>query len=215
MAREKEGLLSYKLTFVVSTYAAHSNAHLSAFVGTLQCQTRKDFCCLIVHDGPARIDLRKHFEYLTAGDERFEFIEMEEKRPEGEFGSYWRRWILFNKVETRYCTFSNLDNLYTCAFVAEMLEKALAEDLDICMTNVLHNYAGGITRSESWQVLESEPKLNSCDYVSYIIRTSLARKTGFNHIGYSGQDGMLCEEACQWHAARVGKTGDKVLSVHQ
>lgn len=207
--------MSYKLTFIVSTYADHSTAQANSFIGTLQCQSRGDFRCLVVHDGPARDDFREHVEYLINGDERFEFLEMAEKRPAYEYGSYWRNWALFNKVETRYCTFSNLDNLYTRAFVEEMLGQALQEDLDICMTNVLHNYAGGLSRTQNWQVLESAPQLNSCDYVSYIIKTSLARKTGFNHIGYSGQDGMLCQEACQWYSARVGKTGDKVLSVHQ
>lgn len=203
------------LTFVVSTYYGHTKGQASCLIGSLQSQTRDDFKVLIVYDGSASEDFRNHINYLIKDDSRFEFIETIEKKPENEFGNFWRSWAAENKVDSVWCHFTNLDNIYNKVFVEEMLNKAVMTDADIVMNNIVHRYAGGPGRDKAWQVLSSQPVVNWCDYQSYIIKTDIVKKVKFNHQSWAGQDGALVQEAVDWLGASVSKVELLILGTHQ
>lgn len=204
------------LTIVCSAYAGHSLAQATAFIGSLQSQTDRDrWKCILVHDGKALAPFRDHINYLIKDDPRFSFIE-KEKRPANEFGTFWRSWATYNLVDTEWTHYTNLDNIYFQIFVKEMLNKAVQSGADIIMNNIVHRYAGSMSRDQPWQVLSSEPMMNWCDYQSYIIKTELVKKTGFNHLAHSGQDGLLVQECASWHAnTKVSKVERLILGVHQ
>ena len=90
------------------------------------------------------------------------------------------------------------------------LVKTLKENKDNCdilAWPIVHNYALG----RYYEVLYPQPLVGHVDYCSYMIKTDLMRQIGYNAIQWSGQDGLIAEEAAK---RGIWKTINAVLATH-
>lgn len=207
-----------KLTIVAVTYSGHTLSQIRNFISSLYCQTNQfDWKCDIYYDVTEEcIDIKPHYNlddfgidygYSTLSgksyDKRINLIKV--NPPKGSYGNY-NRLDGLNKCESEWVTFNNIDNQIFPVFVQTALDHC--NDCDILAWPVVHNYANG----RFYEVLQPKPNVGDIDYCSFMIKTELAKSIGFNAIDWSGQDGLLVQQAVA-SGARF-KTINAVLACH-
>lgn len=114
--------------------------------------------------------------------------------------------------DTEFLMFQNADN-YIIPSAIQILESAIIADKpDLLLFNCLHNYAGHLWGNPDYVVLDVKPQINYCDIGSFVIRTCLAKRVGFNH-RVSHADGLFIEEVMSTNPA-ARKINHSVLMVH-
>lgn len=177
--------MSKFLTIVGVSYWGHTQDQLDRFVYDLKCQTnQEDWTSLIYHDG---------YRYGTNYDDFFmdgkvKYIEVDP--PKGAYGNY-NKLAALDEIDSEYVYFCNIDNQYFPILVQTAKEEIDKDpSIDILAWPIVARIARGF-----YEPLYPEPAVNSIDYCSFIIRTSVARKVGFSLPTWSGQDGLLISEA--------------------
>lgn len=187
-----------KLTIVGVTCNNHSIHQIRQFIEGLKCQTnRDDWECLIYYD----VIERPHPYFHSTDKVKFIYVDP----AKGSYGNF-NRLTGLETCDTEWITFTNIDNQMMPVLVQTALDHC--NDCDILAWKVVHNYANG----RYYEVLDPKPNVGDIDYCSYMIKTEVARKVGFNAIGWSGQDGLLIQQAVE-QGARF-KTINAVLAVH-
>lgn len=189
-----------KLSLIVTTYN-HSKAQINVLVNSLFCQTDPNWILYIVHDGP-NTEVRGWVEGF--GDPRVLYRETPTRL--GFWGHYGRRQVL-EEITTEYVTWGNADNYYTPVYVQWMKEVADQKNLHILITNIVHHYPMvNIPTDPPYSVLDARFGLNGVDFISFIMKTEVAKKVGILHPEYSGCDGMLVEDTKAFFA----KSGEEL-----
>jgi len=199
-----------KLSIIAVTYG-HTQAQIDSFINSFLSQINEDWEMLICHDGPNEELKNKIANYK---DGRIKWIEFPIRR--GFWGHPMRKDAL-NLVTSPWIHWTNMDNTYCPRFVDIMLSEAENNLVDIQGCWIAHNY--GCQSPESgepmvpYSILRTKFHLNRIDWCGFIMKTDLAKKVGLNHIEFSGQDGMLVQEAVQWENAKTN-TYPGILVIH-
>lgn len=206
------------LTIIAVTCSDHSIHQIRQFVAGLYCQTDPNWKCKIYYDVNQENDPKIHFnlsefgvdyEYheacggaYTKYDPRIEFIFI--NPAEGLYGNP-NRWKGVLACDTEWLHHENIDN-QICPKLVETLREH-KEDCDCLCWKTNHSYASG----KFYEALYPLPRVGDIDYCSFMIKTKLMRIIGFKAMDYSGQDGLIAEEA-----ARLGKwkTIGAILTTH-
>lgn len=182
------------------------NEILKCFINSIKSQTSDNWRLVIIHDGP-NLDLfneLKNENYLTDG--RVEFVNYPSRT--GHYGHLLRKWSLENVVKNEYVLLTNGDNYYT----PNMIEEVSKCNEDFIYFDMVHSHSTKINHNKSsYGYFNSQLKSSHIDMGSAVIRSSLARKVGFNSM----------EFAADWHyfsdvlsLSPTTKKIDKVLFVH-
>jgi hypothetical protein len=116
--------------------------------------------------------------------------------------------------ESEFYMSTNDNHYYVPNFLEEMFAKIDADDLDLVLCDMIHNYDfsswGG---KSSYNVFVTEPRMWKADIGCFIVKADLAKRVGFRDKGGSG-DGTFIEDIMN-NSGRSVKWGkvDKVLFV--
>lgn len=183
-----------ELSIICTTYG-HTKAQIDLMINSLLCQHSPEWLLYMVHDGPNE-QVRGWVE--SYNDPRVIYRESPQRN--GFWGHPNRAWIL-DEITTEWVTWGNADNYYTPVYVGWLKDNADHMGLDIALTNIVHNYPNVNGRNDlPYSVLEAGLGINRVDFISYIIRTDIAKAVGFNHTQYIAADGQLVEDFKQWCA---------------
>jgi Glycosyl transferase family 2/Methyltransferase domain len=181
-------------------------------IHSLMCQTFRDFHLVVVHDGE---DNRMR-ELLSAlclrYPDKLSFIFS--KHRFNDHGHSLRQ-IGIDICRSEFYMSTNDDNYYVPKFLEEMFSKIDADNLDVVLCDMIHNYDfspwGG---SSSYNPFITEPRMWKVDIGCFIVKTEIAKRVGFRDKGGSG-DGTFIEDIMN-NSGRPVKWGkvDKVLFVH-
>lgn len=173
-----------KLSVLCSTYN-HNEHQLRVFIHCMLAQSFKDFTCYILQDGPDPNNIAKKV-CKDVDDPRIIYDESAVR--EGKWGFPNRNRVL-KKVDSKYVAFQSADN-YVCPLGYETLVLvAEANDLDVLMCKLVHNYPNInswtpqgkkeiYTPEPPYSVLDTTFDLNRVDISNYIIKTELAKGVG-------------------------------------
>lgn len=217
------------LTIIACTYG-HSIHQLRIFLDSLMVQTDPRWVCYLLHDGPPAGDINRLIcdEYYETGYHGQSFWDEKtgelswikplkihikySKERKNQFGHDLREWGLNEFANTKYLMFQNADNYLIPKAVEGILKTMEPHNLDLCLFNILHNYAGHLWGDPDYVVLDTKPQTNYCDIGSFAIKTELAKKVGFPW-RMSHADGVFIEEVMR-HKPVTGKISKSVLMVH-
>ena len=183
---------------------------LRVLVGSLACQTNLSFILKIIHDGPSVetrecvVDLQKVYPEIT-------IIYQETEKRFSDLGDSLRDKGLMDSVY-EYVLLTNDDNYYVPVFVQEIQEMIEQESADIVYYDMVHSYA--FLHSPNpipYQLLITEPRLNSIDIGSFVFKGQLGKTVGY-HARSNNADGLFFEEL-KATGAKITKI-PKVLFVH-
>lgn len=160
----------------------------------------------IVHDGPPPEEIKELM--VRRQDARIHFRCTPNQN--GCWGHRNRAAVLqqleFN--ENDFVLMTNDDNYYVPSYVG-MVREQVVPGVGMVYYNTLHNYWNYI-------VHQSRLKEGGIDMGAFIVRGSIARAVGFNHINITA-DGRYCEECaayCQAHNMRIVYIPGVVPFVH-
>lgn len=182
-------------------------------------QTRKnDVKLTVYHDGPGS----KTKEYIDEISYLFspgqiEYLETPTRLHNESTREGWghpQKHLAIQTTEEKYIKFDNMDNY----MVPRCLEIALSaiekSNADLVLYNTLHNYENVMGDGKgAYNVLNTSPVLNRVDVSSFIVKTDLAKKTGWNDHS-TGGDGIFITQLCNWNPGILKIKLDNVLNVH-
>lgn len=185
---------------VVSVSFGHSKSQIDRHINDWLCQTYQDWELWIVHDGPNE----EVKEWVDAYKEK-RVLYKNSKERHGNYGHNNRRDFC-KLVETPYVHITNADNQYMPLFLEILMREIKERNLDMILTWIAHNYPGVQPENREpeipYNILRPHPSINRTDFCNFIVKTDLVNKTGWNHIEFTGQDGMLAQEIVAWHIAK-------------
>lgn len=177
-------------TLNVICVAYRKTPELRMLINCFFVQSDPRWNLFIIHDGPPPADLVKMIEFYRDPRIKFEFTE----KVNGSWGHPNRRMMLRKMPHSRkdFILITNDDNYYVPLFVEMMMTQARKEanNTGIVYCNTVHNYT-------KYDVLETRLKRGSVDMGSFIVRSDVARKVGFNSDEFDA-DGIYAEECAQY-----------------
>lgn len=193
-----------KITVIAVTYD-HPIPTLNRFVSSLQCQSFQDFRCYMIHDGPLRKpSMEELYDKINISDDnRFTIIETEERK--GYWGHFNRQWAINVLPLAEFTHLTNADNMYlpNCF---EIAMQRLSQGNDIVYWDFLHSYFEYIKFNAQFEI-------NHCDFVNFVVRSSLLKEVGFNHPLQFAADGLLINDLAA-ATNKINKIDGPVLSIH-
>jgi glycosyltransferase involved in cell wall biosynthesis len=156
------------------------NEILKCFINSIKSQTSSNWRLVIIHDGP-NLELEKQLineNYLIK--DKIEFYQYPNRTE--NYGHKLRKWGLENLVKNEYVLLTNGDNYYTPI----MIEEVIKYDSDIIYFDMVHSHKTKNNNNEdSYGFIDSKLKRGFVDMGNVIIKSNLAKKVGFNSIGYA------------------------------
>jgi len=178
---------------------------LRMLIDCFMVQTSPSWELHIIHDGPAPDEV---CEVIGLYDDKRVNWYQSAKR-EGKYGHPNRKKMLQNVKAGNddFILITNDDNLYTPIFVQKILDNA-TKSIGLIYCNMLHNYY-------SYDVLNTQLKINLIDMGAFVVRADIAKKVGFNSTKFEA-DGIYAEECakyCTDHKYRIIKL-ENILFIH-
>lgn len=148
---------------------------LKCFINSIKSQTDNRWRLFIIHDGlnePLKRDLEKN-SYLIR--DKIFFIEHPERTH--NYGHKLRDWGLKNLATSDYVLITNGDNYYT----PNMVKEVLSRREDFIYFNCVHSHKTKNNNNQTdYGYLEAKLVRGWIDIGSAVIKTTLAKKIGFN-----------------------------------
>ncbi len=147
-------------------------------------QTDSNWNLHIIYDGPVPEEVQKIFD-IYAKEKRINFYRSEKRL--GNHGHPNRKQLLDKLVANPedYILMTNDDNYYVPEFVKYVLKRC-DSSVGIVLFNTVHSYF-------NYQVQESKLRIGDIDMGAFIVKCSIAKNVGFNHIEHIA-DGYYAEE---------------------
>lgn len=197
------------ITIFPVTYG-HYKHQLRVFLSSLMVQTDQNFKCLLMHDGP---DINADFPLYNIIHPEYENkveLYFSEKR-ENCYGHNLRAKAI-ELCDTEFLCITNADNYYVPVWL-EYCYKKVKEEADFIYYNTIHNYAGRAFGNPDYSLLDVVPFPSYIDIGSFIVRTSYAKKTGFNHRDYAA-DAWFVEDLKTNNPEMLFSKINSVLFIH-
>jgi hypothetical protein len=200
---------SIRLTIVAVSY--RQPLAMLAFLHSLNCQTRQSFKVHLLHDGPheASREALREFARVSRYPLHVTFTD-------GRFNDWGHslRSIGLETLDTEFVALTNADNYYVPRFVELALDAIDRDHLDFLHWDMVHSHdypAGRLQRS--YTGFETEPYFGHIDMGAFLVKSHIARRTGFNHRSFAA-DGYFVEELLR--SGGVERSGHlaKILFVH-
>jgi hypothetical protein len=169
-------------------------------------QTDQRWVLHIIYDGPAPQGILDIVQPLMK-DARVKFYQTPVRN--GKYGHPNRRAMLQEIVcdERDFILLTNDDNYYVPRFVELMLREAIVK-IGLVYCNTVHSH---------WEygVNNSELRENFIDIGAFIVRSDIAKATGFNHDHFSadGRYAEDCADTCRRKGLKTVKI-NKPLFIH-
>ena len=159
----------------IITVTYGQNEILKCFINSIKAQTSDNWKLTIIHDGP-NDKLKKELideNYLIPN--KVEFISYY-KRTE-VWGHLLRKWALENVIKNEYVLLTNGDNYYT----PNMVEEVSKRNEDFIYFDLIHSHVTESNHNRSsYGYINSELKYGRIDIGNVVVKSSLAKKAGFN-----------------------------------
>ena len=155
-------------------------------------QTNPFWKLYIMHDGPALEQLKQIIDYYK--DSRIKYFETE--KVNGLWGHPNKRTLLgmIARNHHDYVLMTNDDNYYVPKFVEYMTMRcgSLSRKIGMVYCDTVHSYT-------NYEVLKTQLKENFVDMGSFIVRTDIAKKIGFDatHLTADGAYAEACAAHCR------------------
>lgn len=164
---------------IISVTYGH-NENLKCFINSIKSQTNKNWRLFIIHDGNNQ-NLKNNLEkegYLIKN--KIDFIEYPERK--NDYGHSLRKWGLQNLVTSEYVLITNGDNYY----VPTMLEEVSKRNEDFIYFNCIHSHKTNNNNNKTdYGLLEAKLQRGWIDMGSAVIKSSIAKKIGFNSTSFA------------------------------
>lgn len=185
------------ITFVATAYNETIDCY--QFISSMLLQSNPNWKCIIYCDSPNEY-IKNSIRFFN--DDRFLYVENE--TPTKWWGHYNRKRALYELVDTDFIIQTSIQDYYTPNAV-ELISKFL-NDYDFIYFDCIHNHI-------NHNVLISQPQQCKIDWGSFAVRTSLAKKVGYNHIEDAATDGKFVEDCFKESTLRSIKLNN-ILTVH-
>lgn len=165
------------IDIIAVTY--NQNNSLKCFINSIKSQTNKNWNLYIIHDG-INTNLKQELLKENYLSENITFIEYPERK--NDYGHTLRSYGLKNFASSKYVLITNADNYYTPIFVDEVLKN----DYDFIYFDMIHSHPTKHNHNQSsYGLLHTKLERGHIDMGSVVIKTSIAKRIGFNHTDYA------------------------------
>lgn len=183
-------IISDKVTVICPIFNTYPE-----IIGSMICQTHKNWELLLIHDGKNETGLRKIVD--AVGDSRITYIETKERR--GNWGHSYRKEYLegLREAGTGYVLITNGDNQYAPVFFEYML-KNMHNNPNIVATycsDMVHSY-------KAWQVIPCSLRRGYLDCGGVLVRKEVACSVGFNNTEEHSADWLYFDEIIKKYGAQ-------------
>lgn len=165
------------IDIIAVTYG--QNESLKCFINSIKSQTSDEWRLFIIHDGiniPLKNDLTDNG-YLVK--DKVVFIEYPERM--NDYGHTLRKWGLDNLVNSDYTLITNCDNYY----VPTMIEEVNKRSEDFIYFDCIHSHKTPNNHNKTdYGHLSSKLSRGWIDMGSVVVKTDIAKKTGFNSTSF-------------------------------
>lgn len=153
---------------------------LKCFINSIKSQTDNRWRLFIIHDGPnpkLKQDLTDNG-YLV--NDKIFFVEYPVRK--NDYGHSLRKWGLNNLASSEYLLITNGDNYYT----PNMVEEVLKVQKDFVYFNCIHSHkTPNNNTKQDYGYLDAKLSRGWIDMGSVVLKTSLAKKVGFNSVDFA------------------------------
>lgn len=169
-----------KVTFICLIYESYPEI-LSSLIN----QTHQNWELILIHDGPAKKDIKKIVE--AADDSRILYLETPERKQ--GWGHYWRQWAL-NELkakrlskESDYVVITNADNHYAPTFCEHLLQgfSKHPNAVAVYCDQMIHSYTG-------WGIINCKMQQGYIDCGNVMIRREAATLIGWRDVESHSSD---------------------------
>jgi hypothetical protein len=182
------------------------NEILKCFINSIKSQTSNKWRLILIHDGP-NPNLREELineNYLN--DSKIEFYEYSSRTE--NYGHILRKWGVENHIKNEYVLITNGDNYY----IPNMIEEVLKRNEDFIYFDLVHSHKNPRNHNKStYGYMDTKLSCSNIDMGCVVIKSDLAKKTGFNHISFDA-DWKYFEEILKTDPTTYKI--DKILFVH-
>lgn len=190
---------------IISVTYNHDNI-LKCFINSIKSQTDNRWRLFIIHDGlneKLKNDLQSNG-YLIK--DKIFFVEYPNRTQ--NYGHILRKWALNTLVTSEYVLITNGDNYYT----PNMVEEVLKVKKDFIYFNCIHSHKTiNNNNKKDYGFLDAKLMRGWIDIGSAVIKSSLAKKIGFNSVDFAA-DWFYFEDILNQSPST--QKIDKVLFVH-
>jgi len=182
-------IISDKVTVICPIFNTYPE-----IIGSMICQTHKNWELLLIHDGKNETGLKKIVD--AVGDKRITYIETKERR--GNWGHSYRKEYLegLREAETGYVLITNGDNQYAPVFFEYMLKNMHNNH------NVVATYCSDMVHSyKAWQVIPCSLRRGYLDSGGVLIRKDVACDVGWNNTVEHSADWLYFDEIIKKYGA--------------
>lgn len=181
---------------------AHGNAgELNTILENMRHQTHRPFEVIVMASCISRSELDAVFEKYK---KVFRYLWIHEDEDRHDWGHEKRSKGLQKVKHGKYLTFVNADDEYAPDFFDRLLDKHAEEPADIIYCN-FHSHLTG-------SIINSYPNHGAITSGNFMIRTSLAKRIGWNHRVYEGDWEFIND--CMKKGATFSKV-DECLYFHR
>jgi len=197
-----------RLSIVCVSYKRYKEIHV--LINSILSQTCGAWELIVIHDGPDE-NMRHLAETYVRSDARIRYFETKDRF--NDFGHSLRDWGM-TLANGDYLLITNDDNYYAPTFVEYMLRAACQDELDFVLCDMVHNHRfPGRYRSLPYEVFVSVPRKHFIDIGNFIVKSSIAQKTGFKGRDFDADGDFVDAIIRQNPRLRLGKV-HKILYVH-
>lgn len=165
----------------ILTVTYNQEKELPCFLHSLNCQTRRDFRVVVMHDG-IPVDTDKFWMMGSDTELKIERALLSDRR--NDWGHTLRATMLSMYLENPYVLLTNADNYYMPRFVEYML-KRFEDDKEVgvvyCNAVHSHPHPNNNPSHMDYGVFQANFAPCQCDIGEIIVRSDIARAVGFKH----------------------------------
>ncbi|WP_277182307.1 glycosyltransferase family A protein [Caballeronia sp. BR00000012568055] len=198
-----------KIDIVCVTY--RHGPKLEVFLNCLMAQTSLNFCVTVIHDGPDEKFDEVARRYGALYPDLMRFVCTAERH--NDYG-HTLRDVGIGMAEHDWLLLTNGDNYYCPVFIETMLKATASGDCELVVCDMLHSHTHPGGRAQApYRYFETQPVRRSIDIGCFIVKTEIAKRTGFRDKTFDG-DATYVEDLLATGGITHWRKIEQALLVH-
>lgn len=194
------------ITFIAPAF----NENPLVFIGSMLCQTNKNWKAIIYHNGPNN-GLKEIIDKLN--DDRFVYIESKENT--GAWGCYNRIDAVNNMVDTEYVIQTSIQDYWLPNSVDYILRHSEIDFIYWNSINHLDAYADGKLLFIGYdRIMDTIPAGGYMDWGNFAVKTAIAKNLGITNPEDMGADGLFINALMASGLCKTKLKLNNVLTIH-
>lgn len=157
-------------------------------IGSMICQTHKNWTLKLIHDGPNETGLKELVNQI--GDNRIEYSETKQRA--GNWGHSIRAEQIKKLDDTDFVLITNADNHHVPVYLEWMIKGITDRHIASYCSDMVHSY-------KAWQIIPCRLERGYVDCAGVLIRAEVAKSIGWRDVSSHSSDWFFFSDILKKH----------------